>query len=113
MNTVGIECRKSLEANLLSLEDLAAMLYKNSSGAFTKESLEKQKTGAISIQWTDSLMFDLLGNTSQCDYCGNVAVGIEGKMLSCGLPTGRLEKRTQDAMLQTKSTVQNTQSGLE
>jgi len=84
MDTAGIECRKFLEDNLLSMEDLAAMLYKNSSGAFTKSNFEKQTTGALSIQWTDSSMFELLGRTSQCDNCGNVAVGKEGKMLSCG-----------------------------
>jgi len=84
MDTAGIECRKFLEENLLSVDDLAAMLYKNSSGAFTESHFDKQKTGALTMQWTDSLMFDLLGKTSQCDYCGKVAVGKEGKMLSCG-----------------------------
>ena len=84
MDTRGIECRKFLQENLVSMEEVAAMLYKNSSGAFTKSHFDKQKTGALSMDWTDSLMFDLLGKTSQCDYCGNVAVGTEGKMLSCG-----------------------------
>ena len=81
--TTGQEVRAILQKSLLSISDLYMKLYVHSGGNFTQAKLRKQLAGVIILPESDDTMYFVSSQTSQCDLCGNMAMGLP-KMLTCG-----------------------------
>ena len=81
--TTGQEVRAILQKSLLSISDLYMKLYTHSGGDFMETKLRKQLADAIILPESDSTMYFVSSQTSQCDLCGNMSIGLP-KMLTCG-----------------------------